>query len=257
MNPCAGQLRLCQTTKCLACLFDLICSLDCWCCVAFTLRRESVSSVICYPQHMNKEHKHLWSRKIFRTDGRFRSQLSTSANIYSVGNVPWWDSIPGRVDEAHCCDTSRSLWILIGQHSKATASCGCKPALVSKTLYRMDVIQFSYQNWKYVCLTHYFWDCRLRTEYWIHTLENLKSYEWSWTATERTETRHRITTAAHTAGEGWSFRLHSDPIEICSLQPDTLELERNLKRLFRAAQLLPFHLPYPPCATQNITHRHK
>ncbi len=39
----------------------------------------------------------------------------------------------GDVDEAHCCDTSRSLRLLIGlgQHSKATSSeQGCKPALV-------------------------------------------------------------------------------------------------------------------------------
>ena len=44
------------------------------------------------------------------------------------------------VDEAHCCDTSRSLRILIGRHSKVTSSkCGCKPALVSWTLYRKDV----------------------------------------------------------------------------------------------------------------------
>ena len=41
------------------------------------------------------------------------------------------------VDEAHCCDTSRSLWILIGQHSKATSSeQGCKPTLVKWLLYR-------------------------------------------------------------------------------------------------------------------------
>ncbi len=35
------------------------------------------------------------------------------------------------VDEAHCCDTSWSLQLLVGRHSKVTSSKqGCKPSLV-------------------------------------------------------------------------------------------------------------------------------
>ena len=44
------------------------------------------------------------------------------------------------VDEAHCCDTSRSLQLLIRQHSKATFSeQGYNLALVKQLLYRSDV----------------------------------------------------------------------------------------------------------------------
>ncbi len=44
------------------------------------------------------------------------------------------------VDEAHCCDTSRSLRLMIGQHSKVTSSeQGCNLALVKQLLYRSDM----------------------------------------------------------------------------------------------------------------------
>ncbi len=44
------------------------------------------------------------------------------------------------VDEAHCRDTSRSLQVLIGQHSKVTSGKqGWKPTLVKQLLYRSDV----------------------------------------------------------------------------------------------------------------------
>ena len=44
------------------------------------------------------------------------------------------------VDEAHCCDTSRSLQLMIGQHSKGTSSeQGYNSALVKQLLYRSDV----------------------------------------------------------------------------------------------------------------------
>ena len=35
------------------------------------------------------------------------------------------------MDETHCCDTSWSSWLPIGQHSKATSrECGCKPSVI-------------------------------------------------------------------------------------------------------------------------------
>ena len=45
------------------------------------------------------------------------------------------------VEEAHCCDTSRSFRILTGWRSKGTSSeQGCKPALVKQLLYRSDML---------------------------------------------------------------------------------------------------------------------
>ena len=75
----------------------------------------------------------------------------------------------GAVDEVHCCDTSRSLRILIGWHSKVTSSeQGCKPALVKRLLYRSDVsIQLPTEL---ACLT------RILT----HLRENRLSVKWSY-----------------------------------------------------------------------------
>ncbi len=43
-----------------------------------------------------------------------RKAFSVYVTVYIKSKPP--------VDEAHCCDTSRSLGILIGWHSKATSS---------------------------------------------------------------------------------------------------------------------------------------
>ena len=57
------------------------------------------------------------------------------------------ESPGGSVDEAHCCDTSRSLGVLISWHNKATSSeRGCKPSVECETLYRMDVLQYTNRN---------------------------------------------------------------------------------------------------------------
>ncbi len=52
----------------------------------------------------------------------------------------------GGVDEAHCCDTSRSFRALIGQHSKVWVHLA---SVVQQTLYRKDVLQCSYRNLKF------------------------------------------------------------------------------------------------------------
>ncbi len=64
------------------------------------------------------------------------------------------------VDEAHCCDTSRSLRILIGWHSKATSNeQGCKPLLVKQLLYRLDIsIQHPTELASLACTLRYSWD---------------------------------------------------------------------------------------------------
>ena len=97
----------------------------------------------------------------------------------------------GVADEAHCCDTSRSLQILIGQHSKATSSeQGCKPILVKWLLYRSDVwIQLPTELACLACTLQYSWD-GMRTEYQIPTLERTK-YAWQ-TYTERKDERPDI-----------------------------------------------------------------
>ena len=79
-------------------------------------------------------------------------------------------------EEAHCCDTSQSFWALIGQHSEATSSDisatkeyvytwleklfgATLASVVQQTLYRKDVLQYSYGNLKffvslYTCQLH-------------------------------------------------------------------------------------------------------
>ncbi len=52
----------------------------------------------------------------------------------------------GDVDEAHCCDTSRSLRILIGWHSKATSSKqGCKNLHLWSNSCTDQMCEYSYQ----------------------------------------------------------------------------------------------------------------
>ncbi len=85
-------------------------------------------------------------------------------------------SVEGLVEEAHCCDTSRSLQFLIGGHSKATSSeQGCKPTLV-KNSYTDQMCKYSYQ----LNLLHFLVPCDtcgMRTEYRILTL---KGTEYTW-----------------------------------------------------------------------------
>ena len=50
-------------------------------------------------------------------------------------------------DEAHCCDSSQSLRLLIDWHRKATCGeCGCSHSLTLEILYSEDVLQYSYGN---------------------------------------------------------------------------------------------------------------
>ncbi len=65
-------------------------------------------------------------------------------------SVPYIPTMGGGVDKAHCCDTSGSLQVSNGWHSKATSSGqGCKPTLVSQLLYRSDVL-IQVINWTYL-----------------------------------------------------------------------------------------------------------
>ena len=68
------------------------------------------------------------------------------------------------VDEAHCCDTSRSLPLMIGQHSKATSSKQeCNSALVKWLLYRLDMsIQHPTELASLTCTLWY-----LQNVYWV------------------------------------------------------------------------------------------
>ncbi len=92
----------------------------------------------------------------------------TTGKRSCFGRIWWRWSIAPYVDEAHCCDTSRSLQFLIGQHSKATSSeQGCKPALVKQLLYRSDMS--TQLPTELTCLTHISSYSRLHTEYWILT----------------------------------------------------------------------------------------
>ncbi len=85
------------------------------------------------------------------------------------------------VDEAHCCDTSRSLWLMIGWHSTATSSeQGCNPTLVKWLLYKSDML---------IHLLVPCDSCVMHTEYWILTHRE----NWLCVMKLYRETRHRLT----------------------------------------------------------------
>ena len=103
------------------------------------------------------------------------------------------------VDEAHCCDTSWSLWVMIGWHSKVTSSeQGCKPALVKWLLYRSDMlIQYPTELASLACTLWYSWDV-----YWVPNTHSCKM-QIAWQSTMHTEvsnkgqTRHHFATMVH------------------------------------------------------------
>ena len=98
------------------------------------------------------------------------------------------------VDGAHCCDTSWSLRILIGQHSKAISSQqGCKLAFVKLLLYRSDVwIQLPTELASLTCTLPY-----LQDAYWVPNTHILDGTEYAWKGYTHTEgeTRHRFITS--------------------------------------------------------------
>ncbi len=111
------------------------------------------------------------------------------------------------VDEAHCCDTSWSWWILIGRHNKATSSeQGCKLTLVKLTLdlYRSDVwIQLPTELASLACTLRYSWDC---TEYqYSHSRERICVVDMH--RKEGRETRHRFTTSPWSGADGQRIAL--------------------------------------------------
>ena len=93
------------------------------------------------------------------------------------------------VDEAHCCDTSRSLRFLIGQRSKATSSeQGCKPTLVKGLLYRSDVwIQLPTELASFACTLQY-WVLNTHIYTWPNGICVAELH------THKGETRHRFIT---------------------------------------------------------------
>ncbi len=100
------------------------------------------------------------------------------------------------VDEAHCCDTSWSLRVLIGWHSKVTSSeQGWKPTLIKQLLYRSDVlIQHPtelvslactlpiLEGWYSVPNTH---SCKMRIVWQVNMHTEVRN---------KGQTRHRFTT---------------------------------------------------------------
>ena len=79
----------------------------------------------------------------------------------------------GSVDEAHCCDTSWSLWLMIGWHSKVTSSeQGYNSILVKQLLYRSDVsIQHTTELASLACTLRY-----LRNTYWVPNTHSCKMH---------------------------------------------------------------------------------
>ena len=104
---------------------------------------------------------------------------------------------PLTVDEAHCCDTSRSLQVLIGWHSKATSSSkGANPYLWSNSCTD-QTCEYSYQLNLLLLLV----PCDTRgmpTKYRILTLEN-RLCEADAYRKEGRETRHRFTTSPNSS----------------------------------------------------------
>ncbi len=61
------------------------------------------------------------------------------------GGVDFGPCLVRGVDEAHCCDTSRSLRILIGQHCKATSSKEGATRTCKLTFVQNGYVQYNYQ----------------------------------------------------------------------------------------------------------------
>ncbi len=128
--------------------------------------------------------------------GDFHVVQNSLESRYSNSTDVWcdhWCKFPPAVDEAHCCDTSRSFRILIRWHSKATSSeQGCKPSLVKWLLYRSDVlIQHPTELASLACTLQYSLDA-----YWVLNTHTRKM-QIGWQSTMHTEgrrTRHRFTT---------------------------------------------------------------
>ncbi len=130
------------------------------------------------------------ARHSHRDEPHFRTGTSASQDSGGQNRTAWdgWSTADPRtrsrekysakykcepgVDEANCCYTSRSLQILIGQHSKVTSSeQGCKPVLVKWLLYKSDVsIHIPTELASLACTLQY-----LQDVYWVpntHTWEN-------------------------------------------------------------------------------------
>ncbi len=100
-----------------------------------------------------------------------------------------WFYTSAPVDEAHCCDTSRSLRLMIGQHSKAISSQQeCNPALVKQLLYRSDVsIQHPTELASLACTLWY-----LRNTYWVLNTHSYKMWI-AWQSMMHTEVKEQGT----------------------------------------------------------------
>ena len=106
----------------------------------------------------------------------------------------------GFVDEAHCCDTSRSLRVLIGRHSKVTSrNKGENPHLWSNS-YRSDVsIQIPAELASLACTLWY-----SQYAYWVRNTHSHKMrIAWQSTIHSEGRTRHRFATAL--SGLLWYF----------------------------------------------------
>ncbi len=99
----------------------------------------------------------------------------------------------GSVDEAHCCDTSQSLPILIGKQHLVNK--GANPHLWSNSCIDQTINIYNLTELASLGCTLWYW----RDAYWVlntHTWENwmcLAVYDAHWR--KGRETRHRITTA--------------------------------------------------------------
>ena len=168
--------------------------------------------------NMNPDLKPFYAQKTFSSLSR---SLSEEQLLVAVIRLPHShpSGICSSVDEAAAgcttgCGRGTLLWHLCnpcefssdGTVKPHLASVGANPALVSQTLYRMDVLQYNYcilklkKSLSLVTCEHT--DCILSTVY-----SCFESYEWSWKC-QTSGDRHHITTGL--------YRLHKEAAALIS-----------------------------------------
>ena len=115
--------------------------------------------------------------------------IQIQCSRWGKGTDVLWCTGDRAVDEAHCCDTSRSLPLLIRQHSKGTSrEQGYNPALVKQLLYRSDMlIQHPTELASLACTLWY-----LQNAYWVPNTHSHKM-RIAWQSTMHTEVKEQET----------------------------------------------------------------
>ncbi len=171
-------------------------------CAPFSLLFSSSGFQICLTRRlflsilMGRNKEILWGAAFCLRNRAWQRKFQEAEYMYA-NPTKMSTKILCHVDEAHCCDTSRSLRLMIGRHSKVTSSeQGCNPTLVKWLLYRSDVsIQHLTEIASLACTLRY-----LRNVYWVLNTHSCKM-RIAWQSTMHTEvreqTRHHFATMVH------------------------------------------------------------